>query len=148
MAISVSVDVTKFLDKLEKGSDVVLEEAYTFVEQAAEVGAQEARESLDASITSYGLYRMSRGIGNSAGRNDTGNMISKLQALEPESDGNSVEASFGWSEQDFEEYFEYQEEGTSRIPAAYSLLDGTEQVQAELPRLVRNMQQRIRRKMN
>jgi hypothetical protein len=148
MSFNVTFDVTGLLNKLEKGKDVVLEEAYTFVEQASEIGAEEAKNSLDAAITSYGLYRMSRGIGNTAGRNDEGNMISKLTALEPESDGNTVEGSFGWTEQDFEEYFEYQEEGTSRIPAAYSLLDGLEQVEAQLPRLERNMKQRIRRRMS
>jgi hypothetical protein len=143
-----TVDLTGFLKKLEKGEDVVIEEAYTFVEQVAEVGAEAARESLDAAVTSYGLYRMSRGIGNTAGRNDSGEMISKLQALEPEASQDSIQASFGWAEEDFEEYFEYQEEGTSTIPAAYSLLDGAQQAESEAPRLAKNMKQRIRRRMN
>lgn len=148
MSLTFSVDLTRFLERLEKGVDVVWEEAEVFVQQATEIGAEAARAKLDIAETPYGRYRFNqKNQGRSAGRNDSGNMMDSLQALEPEVTETSVSAQFGWSDSDFEPYFEIQELGYAGIEAAESLLDGALAVEAEAPRLARNMRQRIRRKI-
>lgn len=148
MSLSVSVDVTRFLSKLEKGIDVVWQEAEVFAQQAAEVGVEAAKVKLDLAETPYGRYRFNeKSQGRSAGRNDTGTMMDALSVLEPEVTSDSVAVSFGWDENDMQKYFEVQELGLAGIEAADSLGDGAMAVEAELPRLAKNMLQRIRRKI-
>lgn len=149
MGLTANVDITKFLNKLEDGVDVIIQEAKTFVEQATEVGAEAARVRLDTAITPYGEFRFGvKNQGRSAGRNDSGTMMDSLKAQQPEFTDTTVSASFGWATEDYQEYFGYQENGTSRIDDAHSLLDGAMAVQAQAPRLAANMRQRISRKMN
>lgn len=150
MGLKVNFDTTRLLKKMQEDSGIVLDETYVFLEQLSEIGAEAARTALDRAETDYGIYRMSKSPpqGNSTGRNDRGVMINALKAQEPEYTSNyELQASVGWSEDEYQDYFGYQEEGTGRIEAAHSLLDGLMQMEAEAPRLARNMKQRIRRKM-
>lgn len=148
MVLSVNVDVTRFLDRLEKGVDVIWQEADTFVQQVAEVGVEAAKNRLDEAETDYGRYRFyEKNQGRSAGRNDEGTMMDSLKVLDPEVTATSVEVSFGWDDADFQNYFEIQELGYAGIDEAHSLRDGAEVADAEAPRLAKNMMQRIRRKI-
>jgi hypothetical protein len=85
-------------------------------------------------------------MGNTAGRNDTGEMISKLNAYPGRVTPNRAVASFGWRGKGKDDYYEIQELGNDKIEAANSLLDGANAVMNELPRLERNMRRRIARK--
>jgi hypothetical protein len=89
---------------------------------------------------------MSINMGNTAGRNDTGEMISKLNAYPGRVTPNRAVASFGWRSKGEDDYYEIQELGNDKIEAANSLLDGANAVMNELPRLERNMRRRIARK--
>lgn len=123
------------------------EEALKTAIQASEIGERAAREALDRAVTPYGRKRFSSGRGGSAGRNDTGSMINALRALKPVVKAGEVLASFGWGRGRSKAYYKYQENGTRKIKAANSLLTGRKAVMNELPRLERNMKQRIRRKL-
>lgn len=146
MSLYAYAAITNLLLKLNEANDTVMAEAEVLAEQAAQIGAEVARTALDNAVTDYGQYRMSIGKGNSAGRNDTGNMISKLDVQEPVVEEGYAAVAFGWSDIDYEEYFGYQENGTARIQGAFSLNDGQDAVINELPRLERNMKARISRK--
>lgn len=146
-----TVDVTNLILKFNFLEQVVADELENMLMQAAEIGAETARASLDVAETNYGRYRMSIGRGNTAGRNDTGSMINDLRALPPKVSEGKVEVKFGWGRGRSKGYYDIQEEGSDKfnthITGAHSLLDGKRAVLNELPRLERNMKARISRKM-
>jgi hypothetical protein len=147
-----SVDITAFLDKIDYVSEAVAMEAYKTVQEAAEIGAATARYALDIAETDWGRYRMSIGQGNSAGRNDTGSMIHDLEALPVKVTANEVYAEFGWVRGRSQKYYAIQELGddafNTHIQGAHSLLDGRREVLNQMPRLIKNLKQRITRKVN
>lgn len=133
--------------KIDNLNDVIIQEVQTMVNQAAEIGAETARGALDLAETDYGRYRMSIGRGNSAGRNDTGSMINDLESMPSNVSSGKIEAKFGWGRGRSKEYYKFQEDGTAKIRAAHSLLDGERAVLNELPRLEKNMKARVSRRM-
>lgn len=146
MATTTTADVTKALQKLDLTKQAIIDEVYVLVDQVANVGVDAARAKLDASITKTGLQRMSRGDGNSAGRNKTGLMISSLKNLGIKATDTTIGAKIGWEDSS---YFKFQENGTRgkrAIPAAHSLRTGKRAMENELPRLIANMRQRLRRR--
>lgn len=148
MATSTKIDITGAVRKLNLAQQVAVQEAETLVLQAAKIGIEAARGKLDTSYTRGGMRRMARGIGNSAGRNKTGLMINSLKLLGVKTTNSTVGVKLGWSE---DSYFKFQEKGTrgSRaIPAANSLMSGRRAIENELPRLRRNMLQRIRKRVS
>lgn len=58
-----------------------------------------------------GEYIPAAGPGNSDGRNDTGKMSGSLLAEVNEIKSYNVSVDVGWLNSDYQEYFEYQEEG-------------------------------------
>lgn len=126
---------------------VLTEELQKTAEQASKIGQEAARKKLKSSITPYGLKRFSSGRGKSAGRDDSGSMIENLRALPSIIKSNIVMAKFGWGRGRSKAYYKYQEDGTAKIKAANSLLSGRQAVLAELPRLTKNMKQRVRRRL-
>lgn len=141
------VDVTKIITKLDFLKQEVADEAEIMINQAAQIGAEVARRTLQEATTKYGIERWSRGQGNGPGRDDTGSMVDNLEALPPRVTKGKVEAAFGWTRGKTKKYYKYQEEGTAKIKAALSLFAGRTAILNELPRLERNMKQRIRGKM-
>lgn len=142
------VNIDGMLKKFDLSLDVVQDEAIKLLQEAAEIGQNASRDALDAAVTRYGLKRFGFGRGNSAGRNDTGSMISNLRALEPVITSKEISAKFGWGRGRSKKYYKYQEEGTAKIKAANSLLSGRRAVLSQLPRLERNFKARLRRKLN
>lgn len=145
MATTTKADITKALNKLDLAKQAIIDEVYVLADQVAEVGIQAARAKLDRSVTKTGKRRMAASppIGNSAGRNKTGLMIASLRNLGIDATDTNIRAKIGWEENS---YFKFQERGTDRIPAANSLQTARRAMQNEIPRLIRNMRQRIRRK--
>lgn len=132
---------------LRRIEGIIQQEAIILAEQAAKIGEEAAKRRLDLAVTRYGVKRFSSGRGGSAGRNDTGSMISNLRALKPVVKAGEIIAKFGWGQGRSKKYYKYQEEGTAKIRAANSLLAGRRAVLNELPRLERNMKARIRRRL-
>jgi len=132
---------------LKRIEGIIQQEAIILAEQAAKIGEEASRSALDAAVTRYGAKRFASGRGGSAGRNDTGSMINNLRALKPIVKAEEIVAKFGWGRGRSKKYYKYQEEGTSKIRAANSLLNGKRAVLNELPRLQRNMKARIRRRL-
>jgi len=132
---------------LKRIEGIIQQEAIILAEQAAKIGEEASRSALDAAVTRYGAKRFASGRGGSAGRNDTGSMINNLRALKPIVKAEEIVAKFGWGQGRSKKYYKYQEEGTSKIRAANSLLNGKRAVLNELPRLQRNMKARIRRRL-
>lgn len=144
---TIKVDTTAMLKKLDLALETVQDEAIVLLAEAAKIGQDASRAALDNAVTRYGSKRFGFGRGNSAGRNDTGSMISSLRALEPVVKLNEISAKFGWGRGRSKKYYGYQEEGTAKIKAANSLLTGQRAVLDNLPRLEKNMKARIRRKV-
>ena len=140
-------DVTRLVTKFNFLEQAIADELEVMIIQAAEIGAETARKSLDLAVTPYGLKRFSAGQGNSAGRNDTGSMIEDLKAFKPRVTKQKVEVEFGWKGNGDKKYYKFQEEGTSKIRGAFSLMDGKRAVLNALPRLEKNMKARVSRKM-
>lgn len=142
------VDITGLIKKLDLTQRVIVDEANILIMQATDVGVAAAKAKLDSSITRHGRWRMSRGVGRSAGRNKTGLMMDSITAYDPHIRGNDyIAIKFGWGPGKMKKYFMFQDDGTSRIPAANSMMTAIRAVKNELPRLEKNMKQRIRRKM-
>lgn len=142
------INVVNMMKKLDLAVEVVQDEAIVLLEQAAVIGRDAARNALNLAETPYGRKRFASGRGGSAGRNDTGSMINNLQALEPVIKANEISIKFGWGRGRSKAYYKFQEEGTAKIRAANSLLSGRRAILNNLPRLEKNMKQRIRRKLN
>lgn len=153
MSTRVYVNVNNLAKKLKLAEDVVREELTVLLKEASEIGANASKSALDKASTEWGRGRMSgiyRGRpvkihGNSDGRNDTGEMISKLYAFKPNLSLRNIFVKFGWVAP--KKYYRYQEEGTSRIKAANSLLTGKRAVINALPRLEAQMKKRFRMRM-
>lgn len=143
----VTIDVTKMITKLDFLTQSVADEAEVMINQAAQIGAEVAKRTLQESVTKYGTQRYSHGRGNGPGRDDTGSMVDSLQALPPKVTKGKIEVAFGWAKGKEKKYYKFQEYGTKKIKAALSLFSGRTAVVNELPRLERNMKQRIQRKM-
>ena len=144
---TVTVDVTKMITKLDFLTQAVADEAEIMINQAAKIGADTAKRTLEQAVTKYGTERYARGQGNGPGRDDTGSMIDSLQALPPKVTKGKIEVAFGWGRGKTKKYYKFQEYGTAKIKAALSLFAGRTAILNELPRLENNMKQRIRGKM-
>lgn len=140
-------DVTRLVTKFNFLEQTIADEIEVMLVQAAEIGTEVAQKSLDLAVTPYGSKRFAGGRGNSAGRNDTGSMINDLRAMPPRVTMGKVEVQFGWGRGRSKKYYKYQEEGTSKIRGAFSLLDGKRAILNALPRLEKNMKARVSRKM-
>lgn len=140
MSMNIRFNTSNFENKYSDVNAFVPQEVAGLLNIAAGMGLNSSKQALNAAVTPYGKYRMSKGRGNTAGRNDTGNMI---DAMTVESATNrNLRSSFGWSKKS-ENYFYYQERGTVSIHGAFSLLDGRKFVLNQLPRLVSAMKSRI-----
>jgi hypothetical protein len=121
---SVTVEKPDFGSRLLEFNAIWEEELDFAIENLAKAGKRRAAETLDKTGTpavgsggEWGKARMSgqrwgvkfRPYGNSAGRNDTGNMINSL-GWDIVSTGKRKKARFGWVDR-FEDYFLYQEKG-------------------------------------
>ena len=162
MTTRASVDLTRFIKKLDNLDEVVIRESKVLVAQASEMGAEVARFQLDKAESPWGVGRMTGDYfgkkvsvhGNSTGRNDTGRMIDTLRATSDNS-ATRQRATFGWRQNIIAAfpYIKYQEEGFNNVWAGkwqkgvLSLKDGQKYVREQMPRLVGNMKQRIYRKM-
>lgn len=140
------VDVTGAVAKLKLSQRIVLEEAKVMLQQATDLGVKTAQEKLRTSTTRHGRWRMSRGIGRGPGREDTGRMIDSVTGYDWVGDDSHVSVRFGWGPGKSRKYFEWQDKGTGRIPAANAMWTAERMILNELPRLKRNMLQRIRRR--
>jgi len=80
-------------------------------------------------VTRYGAKRFAAGKGRSAGRDHTGAMIDSISS-DVKSAKTEVVGHWGWIDE-FKDYFGYQDWGTSRVPAAHSLLDSYVQARAK-----------------
>ena len=144
MGITFDLNINKVVDKANLAGRVAIEQAHVFIDQLTEVGAQAAREKLNAETTKYGEKRFASGQGGSAGRNDSGEMISHLVALGATVDDNdNVYGSVGWENP---EAYQYAQElgGGNNIPAANSLFAAEEAMMNNIGRLSKNMKERIR----
>lgn len=141
------VDISGALAKLDLLNEVVAEEAELMIKQATDLAVDVAKRKLVASTTKWGQKRFSEGRGASAGRDDTGSMIEDLQAYDFKVSEGKIEARFGWGAGKTKKYYKYQEYGTAKIKAALSLFEGRTAIINELPRLAKNMEARIARKM-
>lgn len=150
MSLQYDADITGVISKIDLAKNVAIQQAYIFIDQLTEIGAEAARDALNSATTKYGEKRFSRGQGGSAGRNDEGNMISELKALGSEVDGNErVYGQVGWENP--EEYFYAQElgggGGFGPIPAANSLAAAEIAMRNNVGRLEKNMKERVRYRM-
>lgn len=140
MSMNIQINTSNFDKKYNDVNTFMPQEVSGLLNIASGIGLNSAKQALNAAVTPYGKYRMSKGRGNTAGRNDTGNMIN---AMTVESATNTkLKSSFGWSKKS-ENYFYYQERGTVSIHGAFSLLDGRKSVLNQLPKLVSAMKSRI-----
>lgn len=159
-----SVEITPLLKKLDKLQAVVREEGKVLVLQASEMGAEVARNKLESEISFWGAERMAgrrwggdkknSGTGRGPGRNDSGRMIDNLKAV-PDNSAIRQRATFGWRQALISAfpYIKYQEEGFNNIisgrwqQGVFAIKDAQKYVREQLPRLEKNMKQRIRGRM-
>ena len=87
-----------------------IEAGTEIVRKTVREGAELQAEALDEAETDWGRDRFSKGRGNSAGRNDTGNMIDEI-TYGVERHNNSIIGFWGWDNPDPHdaEYFAIQE---------------------------------------
>lgn len=145
---TVKIDITRLIKKLDLTQQIVVDEANILIMQATDLGVEAARNKLRSSVTKHGRFRMSQNDGRGPGREKTGSMMDSITAYDPHIKGeNYIAVRFGWGPGKMKKYFGFQDNGTSRIPAANSMATAVRAVKNELPRLERNMKQRIRARM-
>lgn len=84
-------------------------------------GAIKLQDLLEAATTRTGERRVAGG-GLSAGRHSTGNMIASISHnADHLPRGNVVMGSYGWFRAEYEWYFEAQDLGKGKIPAANAM---------------------------
>lgn len=110
-------NLQKKLNDLKVDIEDAGEKGFENVGKAAVREIQKLIEIRGDPITPWSGIRYRRGQGNSPGRNDTGLMKESVDY-----EVNSSELIFGWI-YDQEDYFMYQEYGTSRIAPMFALRD-------------------------
>ena len=114
-------DLNTLETRLRNLPGVAIDAAEQIVDQTVSEAAELQREMLDRAVTAGGSNRISRGRGNTAGRNDTGQMIGSI-THDTVATSKQVSGEWGWLFEQ-QEYYRFQDFGTNRIPAAHSLLD-------------------------
>lgn len=116
-SVSSTVRLNKFDQRTEALKNAVLEGAKEGSLLTARAGIRKGEELIELRGTKgskarfAGEYVPAAGPGNSAGRNDTGEMIDSLLAEVTGIDGYSTRVEVGWLGKDFKPYFGYQELG-------------------------------------
>lgn len=116
-------DLNTLGTELRAQSRFAIDASEQVMEQTMDEAVELQRTLLDRATTRTGEERLGRGRGNTAGRNDTGQMIGSISS-DVETTRNRVTGRWGWPK-NAEHYFAAQDFGgsPSRIPAAHSLLD-------------------------
>lgn len=132
-------DLNKLKTAVNLRGKIAIDAATQITEESTLQAVILQRQLLDAAVTGTGSRRISKGVGNTAGRNETGEMIA---AIEQEVTATSTRVSGKWGFlKDVQGYFFAQELGggpNDNIPAAHSLLDSFIQIREEyIRRLVR-----------
>lgn len=83
--------------------------------------AEQQRTLLDHATTAYGEYRISRGQGNTAGRNDQEDLIGSIDS-EVKQTARGVEGRYGFIDNP-PDHADIQDWGLGNVPPAFSLLD-------------------------
>ena len=96
------------------------QEAAEALQETVKEGAELQARILDESVTPYGQARFDAGRGNSAGRNDSGNMIAKIDTGVEETD-DSLIGWWGWDNLDPHdgEYIEIQEATANSLAQSF-----------------------------
>lgn len=114
-------DLNELRTRIRAQSQIASDQAEQVIEMTVREAADMQKDLLNQAVTMTGAERIARGRGNTAGRNYSGNMIDAISDqvdLEP----GRVIGRYGWID-NLDAYFQYQDFGTGRIPAANSLLD-------------------------
>ena len=90
----------------------------SIVRETVEEGAKRQEKALNEATTPTGEERYGRGQGGSAGRNDTGDMIDRIET-DVQIEGNTIIGTWGWDAPD--DKIIAQEFGIGNPPAAHSL---------------------------
>lgn len=114
----VSSNPDTLIHRIQVRADSITDEMVDIMQVSVEEAHGFQAQALDESTTSYGEQRYGAGRGGSAGRNDTGTMIDRIEH-DVEVDGNTVRGWWGWDEP--EDYFLAQEFGIGNPPPALSL---------------------------
>lgn len=107
--------------ELQKRKKEIPLKAFAIVDESVKEGEEIQRDFLDKATTRYGEYRFGRNIGNSAGRNDSGDMMKAISSDTKKESKTLIVGRWGWLKEILE-YFEIQEKGYG-VPEARSLLD-------------------------
>lgn len=114
-------DLNELRTRINQQQRIAADAAEQVIQMTTEEAVDLQKQLLDQAVTMTGAARISRGRGRTAGRNDSGTMIDAIDRTVEAEQGRIV-GRYGWVD-GYQEYFRYQDFGTSRIPAAHSLLD-------------------------
>lgn len=104
-----------FKAKVDQFEGRVQTAATSAMSRAMQTGQKLQAQALDAAETAYGKARMKRGKGNSAGRNDSGDLIKALRnnvETLKEAARSTIVGWHGWPKADRFNYASFQERGT------------------------------------
>lgn len=177
MSRFVRTDINKMFKKFDLADDVVRQEAEVMAKEVGELGSMEMKTNILASGTKFSQAARNAGINQGPGRYRTGNMYRSVE-YRVESGPTRVSAAFGWirnfedyfihQELGFKNIFIASYTGSGKLRVAngqpvvrknpfggykktkgmFALRDATISVQKELPRLIRNLEARLARKID
>ncbi len=114
-------DPEDLIRKLQQRKREIPLKAFAIVDESVKEAEEIQRDFLDKATTPYGEYRFGRGIGRSAGRNDSGDMMKAISSDTKMQSRTLIVGRWGWLKEILK-YFEIQEKGYG-VPEARSLLD-------------------------
>ena len=130
-------DLKDLATRIQLQRGIAADAAEQVIQTTVDEAEQLQKRLLDNAVTMTGADRISRGRGNTAGRNDSGAMIDAISNTVDAEDGR-VTGKYGWVNEQ-RDYFSYQDWGTKRVPAAHSLLDSFVAVRADFIRRMRRI---------
>jgi len=110
-------------------------EAFDIVQEVVQDAVRNQKRVIDTAETNWGRFRQSQGRA-SAGRRETDAMYDSVTS-KVDKGPRQVDGYFGWLHQ-FRKYFEFQDNGTTRIEAANSLAQAFIQAEQDLQRKIRD----------
>lgn len=126
-------DPLTVIANLQAESDGLKETVTGIVSDVVYEAAQEQAKILEDAVTRTGIARAARG--GLPGRHETGHMINQI-SNEVQVDEDHIVGTWGWD--DPEGYFEEQDWGGERIPAAHSLLGSFISAEEKVKRRIRD----------
>jgi hypothetical protein len=110
MGFEANVNLDSINGLLDNLKSAIISANHDIANQVVDIGEYEMKRTITISETPFGNLRLSRNIGNSAGRDRSGKMFDDVTSAVQKKRSKMIMGSFGWLK-NWEKYYGLQENG-------------------------------------